>query len=106
MSKIPKRYSQFMERFPNVGQAYQDLGLAASQAGPLVEKDRELIRLGIAVGAKMEGAVKSHVRRALESGASPEEIRHVAILSTTTIGFPSMMAALSWVDKVLEEAND
>jgi alkylhydroperoxidase/carboxymuconolactone decarboxylase family protein YurZ len=30
-----------------------------------------------------------------------DEIRHVVLLATTTIGFPAMMSAMSWVDDVL-----
>jgi alkylhydroperoxidase/carboxymuconolactone decarboxylase family protein YurZ len=44
----------------------------------------------------------SQTRKALESGASKEEIAQVVLLSLTTIGFPNMMAAMGWVDEVLE----
>lgn len=49
----------------------------------------------------MEGAVHSHARKCLAAGATAAEIRHAALQATTTIGFPSMMAALSWIDDVL-----
>ncbi len=101
MAKLPKRYTDFLVTYPQVAKAYHDLGDACSQAGPLEEKVRALVRLGIAVGRQLEGAVHSHARRALEAGASASEIRHAVLLSTTTIGFPAMMAALSWVDDVL-----
>jgi alkylhydroperoxidase/carboxymuconolactone decarboxylase family protein YurZ len=57
----------------------------------------------LAAGARLEGAVHSHCRRALEAGITPEEIRHAIVLSVTTVGFPSMMATLSWVDDILSE---
>jgi len=44
--------------------------------------------------------VHSHTRRSLEAGATIDECRHVVLLSLTTIGFPAMMAALSWVEDV------
>jgi alkylhydroperoxidase/carboxymuconolactone decarboxylase family protein YurZ len=37
----------------------------------------------------------------VEAGCTPEEIRHVVLLGTTTLGFPSMIKTLSWVDDVL-----
>lgn len=46
----------------------------------------------------------SHTRKALDSGASAEEIAHAVLLSLTTTGFPNMIAALGWVDEVLKEA--
>lgn len=102
MSKIPSRFLRFVERHPKVGDAYHALGEAVADAGPLERKTQALVKLGIALGARMEGAVHSHVRKALEAGATPDEVRHAAILGTTTIGFPNMMAGLSWVDDVLE----
>jgi len=101
MPKLPKRYTEFLDAYPSVAKAYRDLGDACSQAGPLDEKTRALVHLGIAVGRQHEGAVHSHTRKALEAGLRAAEIRHAVILSTTTIGFPAMMAALSWVDDVL-----
>lgn len=102
MAKLPNRYTQFLERYPEISGAYHDLGKAVKSAGPLDPKTQALVKLGIAIGAKMEGAVHSHVRKAWEAGASADEIRHAVLQATTTLGFPGMMAALSWADDVLE----
>lgn len=102
MSKLPGRFLKFKENYPEIFQAYESLGKAASSAGPLSKKEAALVKLGIAAGAKMEGAVHSHTRRALEAGANPDEIRHVALLAVTTMGFPNMMAVLSWIDEILD----
>lgn len=101
MSKIPKRFTQFVERYPAVGSAYQALSEATLEAGPLENKTRALVKLGIALGARMEGAVHSHTRKCLEAGANADEIRHSAILAATTLGFPTMMTGLTWVEDVL-----
>lgn len=101
--KLPARYLQFQKNYPKVFQAYDALGAATAEAGPLSDKTRTLIKLAIAVGGQMEGAVHSHTRRAIEAGCSAEEIRHVVLLATTTLGFPSMMKTLSWVDDVLAQ---
>jgi len=90
-----------MKDFSEVGNAYEALGNAVHNAGPLDDKTRALIKLAISTGAKMEGAVHSHVRKALKAGVSKEEIRHAVLLSLPTIGLPSMMAALSWADDIL-----
>lgn len=103
MRKLPKRYVQFLEAYPEVGSAYEDLGAAVLKAGPLDKKTASLIKIGIAVGAKMEGAIGSHVRKALEAGATPEEIRHAVLQATTTVGFPTMMTGMSCADSVLNE---
>lgn len=99
--ELPAAYREFQSAFPDVWQAYDRLGAALHGWGPLDAKDRALVKLGIAVGARLEGAVHSHARQAREAGATPEEIRHVVLLALTTIGFPSMMAARTWVEDVL-----
>lgn len=43
----------------------------------------------------------SHARRALQAGASEEEIYHALIVITSTIGFPTVAAAISWVDDLI-----
>jgi len=106
MPKLPKRYTQFMEKYPGVGTAYRALGDAVAEAGPLDAKTRALVKIGIAIGARQEGAAHSHTRKALEAGATAGEIRHAALQATTTIGFPSMMAGLSWIDDVLDQDGD
>ncbi|MCC6403982.1 MAG: carboxymuconolactone decarboxylase family protein [Fimbriimonadaceae bacterium] len=103
MPKLPNRYTQFLERYPSIGGAYHDLGEAVKSSGPLDPKVQALVKLGIAIGARMEGAVHSHVRKAKEAGATADEIRHAVLQATTTLGFPGMMAALSWANDVLEE---
>jgi 4-carboxymuconolactone decarboxylase len=56
------------------------------RAGPLDEKTRRLVKLGIAVAYRHEGAVHSAARNALASGIAPEEMFHAAILAITTVG--------------------
>jgi 4-carboxymuconolactone decarboxylase len=51
-----------------------------------------------------EGAVHSHVRRAVESGATSEEIYHALMLLMSTLGYPTVSAALSWAEDILLQA--
>lgn len=97
----PTRFQEFGKTYPAVMQAYEALGEATAEAGPLDGKTRALVKLAIAVGSWREGAVHSHTRRALGAGCTADEIRHVILLATTTLGFPSMMATMTWVDDIL-----
>ena len=106
MTKLPARFSAFLRDFPDVGTAYRSLGEATLEAGPLDKKTAQLVKLGISIGLRHEGAVHAHCRKALEAGCTEAEIRHAAVLATTTMGFPSMMAGLSWVDDVLGNHSD
>jgi alkylhydroperoxidase/carboxymuconolactone decarboxylase family protein YurZ len=101
---LPKIYEKFSAKFPGVFKDFQQLGKACRECGPLEKKYQDLANLGIAIGANSRGAVMSQTRKALESGASREEIAHVVLLSLTTIGFPNMIAAFGWVSEVLDGA--
>lgn len=100
---LPKRYTKFKEDYSEAAQAYETMGEAVHKAGPLDDKTRALIKLAISTGSRMEGAVHSHTRKALDAGLTPEEIRHAVLLALPTIGLPSTMAALSWVDDILDD---
>lgn len=103
---VPKRYKRFMEEFPETAKAYEMLGDAVHKAGPLDDRTRALVKVAISTGARLEGALHSHVRKALSAGVKPEEIRHAIMLSLPTIGLPSMMAALSWADDIIEDKKN
>src|SRR5215210_3500524 len=77
---LPEVYQQFERRFPTVKEAFDALGAAEHDAGPLGERERRLIKLGIAVGAQSEGGVRSHVRKLLGIGVSEEEVLHTIVL--------------------------
>jgi len=101
VSQLPEPYRQFQVTYPNVWAAYDQLGAAVHAQGPLDAKTRELVKLGMAIGGRQEGAVHAHTRKALDAGATPEEIRQVVLLAIPTVGFPTMMAALTWLEDVL-----
>ena len=100
---LPKPYTDFKENFPQVAETLETLGGQCNGAGPLDERSSRLVKLGVAVALVSRGAVKSQARRALKNGFSVEELRHAALLALPTIGFPSMIAALGWINEVAGE---
>jgi len=103
MADIPKKFKDFMEEHPAIATAYEALGTAVHSGGPLDEKTRALIKVAISTGARLEGALHSHTRKALEAGATKDEIKHAVILALPTIGLPSTMAALTWIEDVFND---
>ncbi len=101
MSRMPQPYERFKQDHPNVWRAYEELGAAAAGEGPLDLKTRELIKLGMAAATRSESAVQSHTHRALEAGATTAEVEHAILLGVTTLGFPTMMAALTWAQAAI-----
>ena len=102
---LPDFLQKVIDEYPDVWQAYQALGEACSNAGPLDAKTARLVKLALAIGAKSEGAVHSHARRALREGVTPQELQQVAMLAVTSIGWSSSMTALAWIQDVTEKPN-
>ena len=102
LPKPPKTYSRFIQRFPQIGQAWESLG-EAGRTGPLDDKTQRLLKLAIAAGSKSEGSFHSAVRKAKSAGCSREEMEQVVALSASTIGLPAAVAAWSWINDVLGE---
>lgn len=98
---LPPIIQAIAREHPEVWEAYERLGRATEGAGPLDPKQIRLIKLALAIGAGRQGSVRSHARRALKAGWSPEEVRQVALLAITTTGWSSAIAGLSWIDEAI-----
>jgi 4-carboxymuconolactone decarboxylase len=106
-AKLPKTFRAFVSKFPEIGNAHEKVARAAEQAGPLDRKTCELIKIGISLGAGLESAIKSHVRKALEHGATPAEIEQAILLGVNTRGFPTAVAAWQWAwDQIERNRNE
>lgn len=97
LTELPDVLAEFAGEYPEVWSAYNRLGNAIAEAGPLDERTQRLIKLAIAIGAQRQGAVHSHTRRALAAGCTPAELSHVGILAITTVGWPGAFAAICWI---------
>lgn len=102
-TSVPKRFTEIKKRHPNLFSAVESLGEAVRKEGPLEEKASQLIQLAAACALRSEGAVHSHVRRALAAGATAQEVYHAIILLTSTIGFPNVIASITWAEDILQK---
>ena len=100
--KLPKQYQMLMEKYPDYMKAVNTLGDVVHTQGPLDDKTAHLIQLAAAAANGSQGAAHSHARRAMAHGASASEVSHAIILLTSTLGFPQVSAALSWVEDLLD----
>jgi AhpD family alkylhydroperoxidase len=102
--KVPsKHYQKLSKMFPEVLAAVENLGTTVRDAGPIDRKTSELIQLAVAAAAQSTGSVHSHARRALQAGATEEEIYHTLLLLVSTIGFPKVAASLSWISEIMDK---
>ena len=100
--KIAKHYQMMQEQYPDYLEAVEKLGEVVKELGPIDGKRAQLLQLAASVAIKSEGATHSHAKRALEEGASKDEVRQVVLLLSNTIGFPAVMAGLTWVNDALD----
>jgi AhpD family alkylhydroperoxidase len=101
--KTPKHYKSLKTRFPKAMEALENLGGVLRAEGSLDPKTGQLIQLAAAAVIQSEGGVHSHTRRAMESGATADEIYHALLLLVSTIGFPRVAAAVSWADDIIKK---
>jgi 4-carboxymuconolactone decarboxylase len=101
--KFPEWYLSVKKKHKKSLDAIERLGKTVREEGPLDEKTAHLIQLAAAAATRSEGAVHSHARRAIEAGATSDEIYHTLLLLTSTIGFPIVSAALSWVEGIIDK---
>ena len=99
----PRWFQDLQKKYPDYMEALDSLGRALRKEGPLDDKTAHLVQLAGAAASRSEGAVHSHTRRLLQLGASADEINHAVILLTSTIGFPAVSAALSWVNDIVKQ---
>lgn len=103
--ELPEFVQKVIKSYPDVWKQYEKLGEAARSIKALDERTQRLVKLGIAIGARFEGAVHSHTRKCKKAGISNEEIYHAVVLAITTIGWPAAMASMSWVNDILKELD-
>ena len=102
-NELPKHYKNIGVRFEEYGKVLGELGRTVREIGPIDEKTSQLIQLAASAAIRSEGAVHSHGKRALQQGASADEVYQTLLLLTSTIGFPNVAAAISWIDDLFED---
>jgi AhpD family alkylhydroperoxidase len=100
--RLPSGAARIANLHPDIWKAYQDLGAACADAGPLDARTRHLVKLALAVASQSEGAVHSHTRRSTEDGLTKEELLHVALLAIPSMGLAKAVAAMTWIEDVLK----
>ena len=99
---LPATFKSIVKKYPEVWEAHEQLTKACSEAGPLDRKTRELIKVGISVGAGLETATQRHAIMAKEHGATLDEIYQAVLMAMTTCGHPKTAAGWQWVRSALE----
>lgn len=65
-------------KIPEAMQGFNQMTQGALKEGAVSVKNKELIALGIGIASRCEGCIQAHVKKAIDAGATREEM-HEAI---------------------------
>lgn len=103
---LPETYTDFVARFPELAETHTRANRSVVEGGPLDEATCELLKIAICLGAGLESALKSHVRRARSQGASVEAIEQAIALGMTSLGWSRTVAGWKWAhDQMARDAH-
>lgn len=91
----------FMQKLPEVGNAYTQFTSACFQSGALAEKSKHLIALGISVCAQDEYCMIYHTNAALETGATEQEILETVSVCAAFGGGAALSQGVTVVQDVI-----
>ncbi|MFT3976276.1 MAG: carboxymuconolactone decarboxylase family protein [Sphingomonas bacterium] len=83
---------------PEVTKAFSAMAAAATQAGALDSKVKELIALAISVAIRCDGCVAFHAKAAVKQGATREEVMETMGMALNMGAGPSLMYAAQAVE--------
>ena len=106
----PRQYLDHIEtmkeevgrRDPDFLNAWQQLSRQAMKQGALSPKQKELIAIGIAIGARCGYCIASHVRKCIDLGATRGEILEAGFVAVSMGGGPS----LAYLTQVIEACDE
>jgi len=104
VDRIEENLKYFIEKHGEVYEAYENYGKKVHyEGGPLDQKTRWLIKVAVSAACQHHYSVRTHIRKALKSGCTREEIEHAILLVGPTAGFPSMMESILSLRNELDE---
>jgi len=99
----PSSVEVLKQHHPQVAEGFLAMRGAAGKAGPLNPKILELILLSGYTVARQEGGYKTHAGRAMDLGATAEEVLHATVINLgANAALEQVSDALTWADAVIE----
>lgn len=89
--RVHKLMGELRAQMPETMSAFNALHQAATKAGALDTKTKELIALAIGITVRCDGCIAFHIYDALRSGASREEILDTIGVAVMMGGGPSVV---------------
>jgi len=97
--ELPSSLKSFISKHPRVWEAHERLGIECARAGPLTEREIQLVKLAIAGSMSLETSFKTHVMKAMRAGAGRSEIEHTIVQFLPMLGLARTMMAMKWYNE-------
>lgn len=102
IAEIGELFKELGEKMPKETSGFMEFNKKILTPGKLSFKEKELIAVSLAVATQCEWCIPFHVKNALESGASEEEILESSYIAALMKGAPALMQ----VNLVLEAIKE
>lgn len=106
--EVTHRLAYMRAELPDVMKGFHDLGRAATHAGALDPKTKELIAVALAVAGHCDPCIGFHVKAYVRHGGTKRELAEALGMAVYMGGGPSLMYtanALAAMDEFLEAAQ-
>ncbi|BCD68141.1 carboxymuconolactone decarboxylase family protein [Nitratiruptor sp. YY09-18] len=102
LEDIKRLIGKLQQQQPENIKNFLNFMTSVEKEGALSTKQKELVNVGLAVAAQCEWCIALHVKGALDSGASKEEILESAMQAVLMHGGPALMY-MTPVEEALDE---
>ncbi|MDD4230657.1 MAG: carboxymuconolactone decarboxylase family protein [Dehalococcoidales bacterium] len=102
LTQIDSSLKKLANQTPSQTQAFGKMMEAIESAGKLDRKTKELIAVSLSIAGKCHWCIAFHVKNALDSGATREEILEASWVAVMMGGGPALMQ-LQLVQKALDD---
>ena len=102
LKEINEAFKKLAKDMPEQHKGFRDLMLATLKEGKLDLKTKELIALALGIASGCEWCIVIHTKKALEAGATREEILEAAYVAVLMAGGPAVMHIIPLL-KALDE---
>ena len=91
--ELSREIAELRKGIPETMKGFSALAAAATAAGALDPKIKELVATAISVAVRCDGCIAFHTKAAVRSGASRDEMLEVLAMAVYMGGGPSMVYA-------------
>ena len=102
MEKVSDGFQLFLSETDGIGEAFMGTVFQLSEKSQLDQKTHELAYISVLVATRLYGGLPFHIQRAMQLGASVEEIRSTMLVPLPVVGIQVAEALPYLADSVAD----